>query len=325
MAKAPATATLLLPASDACLQSLPATSSRALARADLLAGAAPNRTAQLRRHFALVPNGWPVAALTRQIDVGDAAGSMWLRADPAWVRPDINGARMLACGDSLYPAQQDVDALLPALRPLFGDAGFALDAPTPARWYLRLPTGSPMPAFAEPDDVLGADLFEHLPESGQVDDATVRRWRVLMSDVQVVLHNHPWNARRAAAGKPPINSLWFWGGGALPDAVVSPVGLAWSDDSLMRALGVAARMDLSALPERFVDPESDVLVDLRNSAADDIQARWLAPAIDAMRRRALAGIELDCMNGTCFRLSPAQRWRFWRKPRPFSRHTVQRP
>ena len=52
-------------------------------------------------HFDMLPRGWPVAAVTRQRDAGDAAQAAWLRADPAYIRPDINGARLLAHGEAL--------------------------------------------------------------------------------------------------------------------------------------------------------------------------------------------------------------------------------
>ena len=150
-----------------------------------------------------------------------------------------------------------------------------------------------------------------------MDGAATRRWRALMTDVQVVLHNHPWNARRAAAGKPPINSLWFWGGGALPDSVAVGAALVWTEDSLVRALASAANVQATTLPAAFVEPTSDVLFDLRNADADHIRNQWLAPTLDAMRRRKIGGIDLDCADGTCLRLFAAQRWRFWRKPRSF--------
>src|SRR3546814_8075493 len=104
-----------------------------------------------------------MAALTRQMDAGDAAGAAWLRADPSYVRPDINGARLLAIGAALGMDEEDRTAFLPALRPLFGDAGFPIDAPHPSRWYLRLPPGAKLPAFAEPDDALGRSE-EHTSE-----------------------------------------------------------------------------------------------------------------------------------------------------------------
>ena len=67
-----------------------------LARADRLADGEPGERAQLLRHFDLLPRGWPMAAITRQRDAGDAVLHQWLRADPAHVRPDMTGARVLA-------------------------------------------------------------------------------------------------------------------------------------------------------------------------------------------------------------------------------------
>src|SRR3546814_2851149 len=95
-----------------------------LGRADRAQSGDDGRRAQLRRHFRLTPDHWPMAALTRQMDAGDAAGAAWLRADPSYVRPDINGARLLAIGAALGMDEEDRTAFLPALRPLFGDAGF---------------------------------------------------------------------------------------------------------------------------------------------------------------------------------------------------------
>src|SRR5690606_2381672 len=132
-----------------------------------------------------VPRRLPAAPLTRLLDAGkhDAGLSAWLRADPAYIHPDINGARLLAIGDALGIEQADLDAFLPALRPLFGDAGFPLDAPRPGRWYLRLPREAKLPAFASPDDALGDDLFEHDGFDGAA-APEARRWRVLASEAQ---------------------------------------------------------------------------------------------------------------------------------------------
>ncbi len=72
--------TLLLPERHCLLGTLRGDAVvRALARADRITGGCGER-AQLGRHFELVPASWPVAALTRQIDVGDAAGAAWVRA-----------------------------------------------------------------------------------------------------------------------------------------------------------------------------------------------------------------------------------------------------
>lgn len=306
-------ATLLLPASMRFgKQRLSTDIARALGKADRHADDAQGRRALLSRHFRLVPDHWPVAALTRQADAGDAMTSAWLRADPCHVSPDINGARLLACGEALRLTHEDADALLPALRPLFGDAGFPIDAPVPSRWYLRLPREAKWPAFAEPDDALGADLFEHLPEGPEG-----RRWRTLLSEAQVVLHNHPWNARRIAQGRPAVNSLWFWGGGALPDHVGTPHGQVRSDEEVATALAHAAGVH-APLPARFApdgEGEGDTafdLVALRDLAA--LERDWLQPALHALRGGRLSQLDIDTEDGVRLALRPGHRWRFWRGP-----------
>lgn len=302
MPDAPATATLLLPARARLAgQALPASAAKLLGRADLQPGGEPGERAQLLRHFDLLPRGWPVAALTRLVDAGDATGAAWLRADPAHVRPDLNGARLLAIGEGLRMTQADVDAFLPALRPLFGDAGFPLDAPTPTRWYLRLPREAKLPSFAGPDETLGADLFDHLPEGGEG-----RRWRALLSEAGVVLHNHPRNAERAAQGLPPVNALWFWGGGVLPDHVRSAHAQTRSNDVLLQALAKAAREGNHANAA-----EGSVLVDYRALATfDDAFLGWL----DAAARGDIARLVLDFADGARYGVEARQRWRFWRRP-----------
>lgn len=302
-----ATATLLLPArSRLAAGAWPQDVARAFGRADhrhVAAGEGP----QLRRHFALVADdegAWPVAALTRQLDAGDAGAATWLRADPACVVPDMHGARMMGHGDTLQPGSADVDALLPALQPLFAEQGMHLEAPVPSRWYLRIPPGLGLPDFAGADAVLGDDLFLHLPTG-----SAGRCWRALLTETQVVLHAHPWNARRVADGRRPINSLWFWGAGRLPERVTTQHAQVRSPDALLRALAVAAGVPLDG------EPAADALVDLRRLRATQALAEEaLRPLLDALRRGELRALQLDFEDGLQVRITAAQRWRLWRKP-----------
>lgn len=300
--------TLLLPASSKFAGvPLPVTLAKALGRADR-GTHAPGRQEQLARHFRPLPNRWAEAALTRvaETDEADARLSGWLRADPAYIRPDINGAHLLGIGDALGIDQADVEAFLPALRPLFGDAGFTLDAPHPSRWYLRLPREAKLPAFASPDDALGDDVFEHIPDAPEA-----RRWRVLSSEAQVLLHNHPRNAERAAQGRPPINSLWFWGGGVLPDSIAGDSPTLYSDDVLLHGIARVGKLDAMPL-DAFDDFDAAALLDLRGLRDPRLLVeRWLAPAAQSAKQRAVA---FDFEDGPVFGLEANQRWRFWRRP-----------
>ncbi len=284
---------------------------RVLGRADAhaLAGS------QQARCFEVLPAGWPAAAVGREADRGDAGSHAWLRADPVHVRPDLNGARLLAHGGAMQVEPADVEALMPALKPLFGDAGVALDAPVTERWYLRLPPGTVLPGFSPPDAALGAELLEHMP-GGDSRSPEARRWRSLLSEVQVLLHNHPRNAMRQAAGRPAINSLWFWGAGRLPTEVRCTYRHVMSEDDTWLAFAKQAGCETSGLPARCPGTVADLLVDLRDARdLAQLQAAWLSPLFDALHRGGLRELWLDCESGEGYRLVPSQRWRFWRKPR----------
>ncbi|QBL40767.1 phosphoglycerate mutase [Stenotrophomonas sp. ASS1] len=302
-----ATATLLLPArSRFAAAALPDDVARALGRANASQFEAGER-AQLQRHFTVAAPHLPVAALTRQRDVGDAAGASWLRADPACMVPDMHGARMMAYGETLRPTLADCLALLPVLQPLFADAGFVLDAPDPSRWYLRLPIDLTLPDFDSPDEVLGDDLFSHLPEG-----EGGRRWRALMTEAQVLLHNHSWNQQRAAQGQQPINSLWFWGGGVMPVSVSTAHAQVRSRDALLQGLALAAGVAVDG--EQAVD----ALVDLRQlRSLQQLGNDAIRPLLAALKRGELQRLVLDFEDGLQFQLDRGLRWQFWKKPRQF--------
>jgi hypothetical protein len=308
-------ASFLLPAASRFgAQRLPAPTASAIGRADH-ARARDGRRAQLMRHVAPGGGGWPIAALSRQADAGDAAGAAWLRADPAYLRPELSGVRLMAHGDTLAVDQDDVAAFLPALKPVFGDAGFLLDAPVPSRWYLRLPAGTPLPGFPDPGEALGADLAEHLDDDG----AAARRWRMLASESQIVLHNHPWNARRAASGRVPVNALWFWGGGSLPAARsprAQPAPVVFTDDATTHALAAFAAT-ARALAERYAPADGPTIHDL--AALRDLarlDRDWLQPALGALRQGRIQALVLDAEDGNVATLRRWHRLRVWRKPMP---------
>lgn len=113
-----------------------------------------------------------------------------------------------------------------------------------------------------------------------------------------------------ANGKPPINSLWFWGGGVLPHAVTSPHRQVRSRDSLLRSLALAAGADAQG------EQRVDALVDLRHlRSLEQFSADAVAPLLAAIARGELDRLVLDFQDGKTLTLQRTQRWRFWRKPR----------
>lgn len=302
-------ATLVLPeCARFAGEALPPGIAKWLGRADRLTG-----QGGVEPLFDILPRGWPAAAATRQAERGDAVGAAWVRADPAYVQPDINGARLLGIGRMLVLDSESTDALLQTLRPLFGDMGMPIEATTPSRWYLRLAAGTPLPMFTDPGDALGADFFEHLPE-GPVG----RRWRALLSEAQVALHHHPLNESRAAQGLPPVNSVWFWGGGQLPDHVSALVDRIYSDDEVVAAFARLARIDHLTRPAAWPRADDRVAIDLRDQRRlDRLCTDWIEPALADIAGRRLDVLSLQFHDGARFDVTRSQVVRFWKRPLHF--------
>ena len=278
-----------------------------LARADRLPDGPRGYLAGLSHFFRTEPSGMPAAALLREHAAHDAEGASWLSADPCWVQAEMNGARLLACGQ-LGLSMEEAEALAVPLRPVFDEAGMALLVTTPDRWQLRLADGTELPEFTAPEQALGEDLFQHLPQG-----AAGKRWRVLINEVQVLLHQHPINAERRARGLPPVNSLWLWGGGALPSRIDSIHSQVIGADPLLMALAAKAGVAVSARSEASVRAAArGALVDLQDLPVAEIEQAWW-PVIETLLRGH--PVQLSFASGEHWRHRPWHRWRLWRRAR----------
>lgn len=253
------------------------------------------------------------AALSRlgegDLDVDAVRAHRWLRAEPAWIRPDISGARLYAVGAMLPLDRNDAASFIRELQPLFDDAGYQLEVVTPHRWYLRMPLGSVVPRFATPAVALGADPFDHLPEG-----EGARAWRGLDNEVQITLHQHSRNQERQRRGLLPVNALWWWGDADLPDAASGVTPTIHSDDPLLHGLARMANMRPAALPMHWPGrPEG--LCDLRGVPRESFYGAWLQPALDDIEKGT--AMQWMCEEGPTFDLKHSQRWRFWRGPFQF--------
>lgn len=280
-----------------------------LARGDHLPGMDNARITLLRRLFHFAGDSLPAAALRHLCHGDDAATGAWLCADPAWVRSEATGARLMACPvDDVSAA--DADELAMALRPLFNEAA-ALAVDTPSTWNLRLAGETRVAAFTDPADALGASLIDVLPEG-----EAGRAWRRLFNEVQILLHAHPVNARRTAAGKVPVNALWFWGEGALPDSVETGLRHVASTDDVLRGLArMAGAIRIEPLPQALeaAGKAGDVLLDLQMPDGLDGISDWLPSFRRWLREKRFRGISLVFASGEHFRVRHAHRLRFWRK------------
>ncbi|RUL72445.1 phosphoglycerate mutase [Dyella choica] len=273
-----------------------------LQRADHLSTGAEGYLGGLAAYF-VCEGGMAAAALTRDYLAGDAGDACWLSADPAWVQPDMTGARLLACGQ-LPLGLDEAEELAEPLQAMFAEEGMRLEVSSAHRWHLRLPAQSALPEFAAPETALGEDLYEHLPQGAQA-----RRWRVLFNEVQVLLHQHPLNAQRRERGLPPINSLWFWGGGVLPSRVDTALRGVIGDDLLLLALAKRAGIPVQR-HARLDSTQPGWLIDLQDQPADAIASEWW-PGLQKLCKRE--PIQFAFASGERYLHRPWHRLRWWRR------------
>lgn len=283
---------------------------RWLARGDRLSDVPDPRVALARESFRFAGGTMPVAALRHHAQGGDAAGGIWMCADPAYARSEATGARLMACPLPDVSAQE-ARSLATALTPLFEDAGLALAVDTPAAWCAQLRGDAPEIAFTRPVDALGANLLDCLPQG-----EAGRPWRRLFSEAQIALHAHPVNAERIAAGRLPINALWFWGAGPLPGTVESRLAWLASSDDVLRGLAMLAGVPCAEPSSETLQAgvaAGDVLLDLGACPRAEDLAGWLAYFQRALRDRRFDTVELRFPGGERFRVRHTHRLRFWRR------------
>jgi hypothetical protein len=66
-------------------------------------------------------------------------------------------------------------------------------------------------------------------------------WYKLVNEMQMFMHQHDINRNRHASGLLPINSLWLWGAGNLPEFMLNNVNW-YCDDELLRQFASVSRI-----------------------------------------------------------------------------------
>lgn len=285
----------------------------------------------LFRRFAVERSGdWPVAAVTLVADGGIPGRDVWMRADPVSLRAD--GTR-LVLGDraQLRIAPEEAAALAHALSRHFRDDALEFEPCAPGRWYLRLPA-APAMSTRSPDEAAGRHVDDWLPAGP---DAL--HWHRLTNEAQMLLHQHPVNEAREERGEPPVNSVWLWGAGAVPDRARASFTGVWSNHPLAQGLARLAGIASGPLPcsgnEWLAEarPGADVLLvleDLRGGgpgawreALQALEKSWFHPLTEALRAKRISRLDLACPAPECSRTLTVEAgdfWKFWRGPKPLA-------
>jgi hypothetical protein len=121
--------------------------------------------------------------------------------------------------DALAITQSESDALFDAVAELWVGTGISALSLNQTQWRIWLPV-APVLNSISPRAIAGLALADWWSQH-----ESLRGWRKLLNEIQMVWHAHPVNLARTARGLPPINSLWLYGGakGWKPSTADSPL------------------------------------------------------------------------------------------------------
>jgi len=200
-------------------------------------------------------------------------------------------------------------------------------APEPARWLVGCGTRQTLMTHP-PARVIGKPLLGVLPQG-----ADGERWRSWQNEIQMLLFEHPVNTAREAAGRAVVNSVWFWGGGALAPSAPARIAALYADAWMPRELAGATGVSCMNVPGsldilRDKSEQSPALVWLDPPAGTEsarlgnwlgeLDRDWATPARGAFHNGTIKGLEIvvvgrsKAVRFTGKRLSLARRLRTWR-------------
>jgi hypothetical protein len=212
--------------------------------------------------FGIEPQGTlPVAALTHVSDRKEAPRDdyYWLRSDPVTMWADMAQVFMTSHGFADLDSYER-NEIENCIRAVLLEEGIDFHSNHPERWCIAL--NEPLEfEFTPLDEALGMDVADALPNQPEA-----RFWRRILTEIQVALHNCPVNIKRRQSGKQEINSVWFWGGGFIPDAAPHElINTVYSNQPVTRGLAIINDCQLkkqsSASNGKFKRDGRSILVD----------------------------------------------------------------
>lgn len=200
----------------------------------------------------------------------------------------------------------DASALVATLNHHFAAEGLRFCLISPHRWLVV--SDGPIDAQFVPAPYMpGASVFENVPIGPHA-----KHFRRVMTEAQMLFHDHAVNQSRETRREPLVNSIWLWGEGVLPAPATGRYAHVVGDDPI--AAGLALWLGASWSPKWPNKlPGGDVLVLSLDGGAT--ASEWLASAASALGRSDAEQLELivpTAQETRVWHLTANDRYKFWR-------------
>jgi len=247
----------------------------------------------------------PIAQYQYSFETGASAPAHCVCAELVHLQADKDNARLLPFA-ALSVSHNESSALIESVNQLINPDQLRVEETRNGHLYLcGMPATSldTWPAHA----VANGKIANYLPRDSQAGD-----WRRLMTEVQMLFHDHPVNNDRVAAGLLPINAMWFWGG-AKSNAVPADLDVVLIAEDAY-ASGLANQLDITLVPSKEFKWDACkghvIILDTAvyeawlsgdqkklNHQKLNLQTQWIQPAQQAVANGQLSDFTLDGCEG----------------------------
>ena len=251
-----------------------------------------------------------LAALRMWGQTGDRP-TVWIAAaDPVYLEPRLDHLCLHDLGEAGVPPS-DLRALFDHLQATLADEDGAGFVQLGARGYLR--SSKPVATASIPAYVVD----QRVPGQFLPDGEGSASYRRLLSEIEMSLHDHAVNQRRAVAGMPPVNSLWIWGGGMAPQRSPRRQPRLFANEPELLGYWDSATASAELWPGDIAD-----CIEMSDSAfvavtPDSDDPDYLLDCLDklrvALRANRFSRLTILFRDGLRADMERPRFWRFWRR------------
>jgi hypothetical protein len=250
--------------------------------------------------------------------VTDPSG-YWLHAELVHLAAGLDRLTFLPLTGVAAVTSAERDALAPLISEHLQNSSLQLLGGVSRSWLLHsqrpldLQTATPEAATANELDV----VMPSGPDAREV--------RRVMTECQMLLHEHEVNQRRQRRGLPAIYALWPWGGGQL---VPPPSGSAraalptmFSDDAFVRGIYRLHAQEINPGPAQAAAVieaaarKRPVIAVIPVDSSAALNDAWVQPLVSALRAGQFQRLDL-LLDEWHIHATRSMMRRFWRKPSP---------
>ena len=247
----------------------------------------------------------------------DAGSHHWLHADAIHLAASLNEVTLVPLRGEVALTSDELATMTPMLSDHLAPSELTIRRTTASGWLIESlcdwSVETVVAEFAQEHD-----WNEVLPQGR--DAGPMRR---LMTELQMLLHEHPVNQRRLARGIPAANAIWFWGHGAIAQPSQAPrpaVCIGRSDyfRGLCRLQGWVHSNDIS--PEMLIElcsANARVVGVVEANSLVALEAQWLTPLVKALNQGHFARLQLS-LDDWDLNIDRWQLKAFWRRDLPLT-------